>query len=79
MSTQNTTPQPNDVSAERHYTIDELSELWHLSYDVVKRLVEKEPGVLIFHSDGTLKKRKYTTIRVPDSVKTRVHRKLRAQ
>jgi len=71
------TERLDDVAFERHFTIRELSDLWHLAYETVQRLVENEPGVLIFHTDGTLKKRKYTTIRVPESVALRVHRSMR--
>jgi hypothetical protein len=31
--------------AERHYTVTQISELWNLSPDVIRRLFESEPGV----------------------------------
>jgi hypothetical protein len=67
-----------EVAFERHYTIAELAELWHLEYKKVQRMFLNEPGVLKEVSDGTLKKRRYTTIRVPESVAVNVHRKKRA-
>ena len=62
--------------AERHYTAAELSELWSLSPDVVRRLFEREPGVLVIGDQATRSKRRYTTLRVPQSVVERVHRRM---
>jgi hypothetical protein len=62
--------------AERHYTVAELSELWSLSPDVVRRLFEREPGVFVIGDQGTRSKRRYTTLRIPQSVVERVHRRL---
>lgn len=61
---------------ERHYSVGEIGEMWNLSPDVVRKLFEREPGVLVigdFHSRG---KRRYTTLRIPQSVAERVHRRL---
>lgn len=61
---------------ERHFAVGEVAELWSLSKDVVRKLFEREPGVLVigdFHSRG---KRRYTTLRIPESVAQRVHRRL---
>lgn len=61
---------------ERHYSVGEIGQLWSLSNDVVRKLFEREPGVLVigdFHSRG---KRRYTTLRIPQSVAERVHRRL---
>jgi len=63
--------------AERHYTVAEISQMWQLSPDSVRRLFEREPGVLALGSDhSTGYKRRYTTLRVPESVLARVHRRL---
>ena len=63
--------------AERHFTVAQIAEMWQLSPDSVRRLFEREPGVLAFgceHSTGY--RRRYTTLRVPESVLARVHRRL---
>ena len=49
---------------ERHFSIEELSELWKLSDDFVRRLFLKEPGVVVFHR-ARPGRRVYRTIRIP--------------
>jgi hypothetical protein len=67
---------PGDF-AERHYSVAEISQMWQLSPDSVRKLFEREPGVLAFGGDHTTgHKRRYTTLRVPESVAARVHRRL---
>lgn len=64
------------VFAERHYTIAEIAALWCLSKDAVRRLFAKELGVLVLgHAEGRAYKRRYTTLRIPESVVERVHRR----
>lgn len=63
--------------AERHFTVAQIAEMWQLSPDSVRRLFEREPGVLALGSDhSTGYRRRYTTLRVPESVLARVHRRL---
>jgi len=66
---------PQDVSVERHYTVFEIAKMWGVSHWTIRRLFEKEPGVLIFGSPETRYGGKRTTMRVPESVVIRVHRK----
>ena len=62
---------------ERHYTVGDLATRWNLSLDTIRRLFENEPGVLVLgESSGKGGKRRYTTLRVPESVAARVHRRL---
>ena len=61
---------------ERHYTVAEIADLWNLSPDVVRKLFEDEPGVLVFGNDSSRTKRGYHTLRIPTSVLERVHRRL---
>jgi hypothetical protein len=61
---------------ERHYTPDELGEIWSLSADTVRRLFEREPGVLIIEHLKAKTKRRYRTLRIPESVALRVHRRM---
>jgi hypothetical protein len=65
---------PNAV-LERHYAPDELGQLWNLSADTVRRLFEREPGVLVIER-ATGRARRYRTLRIPESVALRVHRQL---
>ena len=60
---------------EQHYAPDELAKIWGLSADFTRGLFEREPGVLIFETSKT-GKRRYRTMRIPASVALRVHRRL---
>lgn len=64
-------------SAERHYMPAEVAAIWGLSIDSVRRLFECEPGVLVMDNGRlTVSKRRYRTLRIPQSVLDRVHRRL---
>lgn len=63
--------------AERHYTVAEIAQMWSLSQDFVRRLFEREPGVLVLGEEPThCRKRRYRTLRIPASIVERVHRRL---
>ena len=68
---------PADLANERHYSVIEIAQLWALSEKTVRRIFEREPGVIHWGSEETLHKRGYRTLRVPETVLHRVHRKLR--
>ena len=60
--------------SEYHYTVAELSELWNLSRESIRKMFEKEPGVVVFYFPK-LNKRRYRTLRIPESIAKRVYRK----
>jgi hypothetical protein len=60
-----------ELDADYCYTVKELAHLWHLSDDSVTKLVEDEPGVLIFKIQNT-GRREYRNIRVPGKVALRI-------
>ena len=65
-----------DLSAfEKHYSIEEIAMVWNLSVDSVRRLFEREPGVLVVGGAQKRGKRRYRTLRIPESVVERVHRR----
>jgi hypothetical protein len=70
-------PKPQSEAFERHWSVAELAILWNLSEDAVRRLFANEPGV--FHIGNTAKgrmgRRTYTTLRMPESVVERVHKR----
>ena len=65
-----------DATFERHLSVEELAELWGMSVDFVRRLFLKEPGVVVFYRQQ-LGRRVYRTVRIPESVALRVHRRMR--
>lgn len=64
--------------ALRHYTVTEVALLWRLSDDAIRALFENEPGVIVF-GDQRPGRRRYRTIRIPEDVLERVHRKRTSQ
>jgi hypothetical protein len=61
---------------EKHFTVAEISELWQLDKKTVRRLFEHEPEVFSFGSSESRVKRRYRTLRIPESVMVKVHRKM---
>jgi len=68
---------PVDLANEKHYSVIEIAKLWALSEKTVRRIFEREPGVIRWSREETLHKRGYRTLRVPETVLLRVHRRLR--
>jgi hypothetical protein len=64
------------VPAERHYAVAEIAEMWNLSADKVRELFENEPGVLVIGERSPRHKRRYVTLRIPQTVLERVHCRL---
>lgn len=62
---------------ERHYTVDEIAASLAVSSATVRRMFRDEPGVLRLSVEPKPGRRPYLTIRVPESVLSRVL--LRAQ
>ena len=63
-----------DTAFERHYTPQQLAELWILDESTIRRLFLDEPGVLRYtHSYRRSGRREYVTLRIPESVARRVY------
>ena len=60
---------------QHHYTVAEVAKMWNLGPDAVRRLFEQEPGVLVLGGNGVRVNRRYTTLRIPQSVVERVYRR----
>ena len=60
---------------ERHYAVAEIALMWNLSTDKVRDLFQDEPGVLVIGRRNP-RKRRYVTLRIPESVVERVHSRL---
>jgi hypothetical protein len=65
-----------EIAVEPHYTPKELGKLWHVADSTIRRLFADEPGVLIWGNEETRKRRKFISMRIPQSVAARVHRRL---
>ena len=62
--------------AERHFSVAEVAGLWNLSQDSVRKIFQQEQGVLVLGGQGLGRTRRYITLRIPESVLQRVHRRL---
>jgi hypothetical protein len=60
---------------ERHYTA-QLSKLWFFSESTIRRLFIREPGVITIAHKPTKVRRGYTSLRIPERIAQRVHRRL---
>jgi hypothetical protein len=67
---------PVGAPFERHYYIREIARLWGFSNDMIRRIFENEPGVVRVGEMEKLHKRRYVSLRIPESVMRRVHRRL---
>jgi hypothetical protein len=68
-------PPENAVLPEPYFTPAEIAEHWRLSVDTVIRLFEHEPGVLVLENSRSKQRRRYRTIRIPNSVLVRVQKR----
>jgi hypothetical protein len=66
-----------DECLEKHYSPEDVSSMWSLSPRTVRRLFANEPGIIELGHPDSMKKRRYLTIRIPESVLVRVHRRLK--
>ncbi len=72
-------PLPGEPIMEKHFSPSELAEAWGVSAEKIRILFRKEPGVLRLPSGRAgADKRSYITMKIPESVAARVHRRLTA-
>lgn len=76
MSTPSQPVSAETAESEHHFTAKEIAESWNLSQDTIYRLFLNEPGVLILASERKKYRRTRRTLRIPESVKNRVYRRL---
>jgi hypothetical protein len=68
----------NLIVDEKHYAPADLAKAWGVSAETVRQIFREEPGVLKIGKPGTKTKRGYFTLRIPEEVAERVHRRLAA-
>jgi hypothetical protein len=61
---------------EKHYSVGEVAKMWGWSQNTIRRMFANEPGILEWGTEESRFKRSYTTLRIPESVIARVHRRL---
>jgi len=64
----------SSATLERHFSVAEIALIWNLGKDSVRRIFQNEPGVLVLGARSSGRKRRYGTLRIPQSVLERVHR-----
>jgi hypothetical protein len=62
---------------DRHFSVQELSELWSVSQSTILRMFQDEEGVLKLGNKSKNGHRSRIEIRIPESVAKRVHQKRR--
>ena len=68
---QTSAPSP---AFQRHFSVAEVAALWNLSEDAIRKLFKNEPGVVVFGTATRGSRRRYTTVRIPESVLQRVYK-----
>jgi hypothetical protein len=70
-------PDETPRFAVRHYSVAEVATMWNLSDEAVRGIFQHEPGVLVLGDHRPRgRKRRYTTLRIPQFVVERVHKRL---
>jgi hypothetical protein len=64
------------IAIERHFTPFELGQLWQLDSDTVRALFAGEPGVLRIDWPEAMRKWRYASLRIPESIAVRIHERL---
>jgi len=65
-------------ATEKHFSVKEIAEAWHLHGDTVRSIFANEPDVIKLGSAETVrpKKRAYAVMRIPEHVLQRVYNQL---
>jgi hypothetical protein len=66
----------NAPVAEKHFSPAELAKAWGVDSETIRNMFRSEPGVLKIGEKNPKHKRAYLTLRIPESVAVRVHRRL---
>jgi hypothetical protein len=66
----------NLVVDERHYAPADLAKAWGVDVETIRNLFREEPGVVKIGEKAPRHKRSYLTLRIPESVAVRVHKRL---
>ena len=65
-----------DSAVEPHYSVQQVVRIWRVSRRTVIRIFDGEEGVLKWGRPESRYRKRYLTMRIPESVLKRVHSKL---
>ena len=68
----------DDPVEQKHFSPAELAIAWGVSVETIRSIFRTEPGVLKLGKTGAKYRRGYVTLRIPENVAQRVHRRLSA-
>lgn len=66
----------DNLALERHFSVQEVAEMWTLRENSIRAIFKSEPGVVLIERPRGRWKRGYSTLRIPQSVLERVHRRM---
>jgi hypothetical protein len=66
----------NLIVDEKHYAPADLAKAWGVNVETIRNVFREEPGVVKIGERAPGHKRSYLTLRIPQSVAVRVHKRL---
>jgi hypothetical protein len=66
----------NLIVDEKHYSPADLAKAWGVNVETIRNVFREEPGVVKIGARVPSHKRSYLTLRIPQSVAVRVHKRL---
>jgi hypothetical protein len=66
----------NLIVDEKHYSPADLAKAWGVNVETIRNVFREEPGVVKIGAKVPSHKRSYLTLRIPQSVAVRVHKRL---
>lgn len=61
---------------ERTYSAEEIGKLWAMNAGTIQRLFKGQPGVVVVPHAAVPRKKKFSTLRIPESVVLRLYEEL---
>lgn len=66
----------NLIVDEKHYSPADLAKAWSFDVETIRNIFRDEPGVIKLGDPNPRGRRTYLTLRIPESVAVRVHKRL---
>jgi hypothetical protein len=65
--------QPAPLAFERHYSVQEIAEMWNISANTARRIFRGQPRVIEIGVDETRYGRPRKVLRIPESIVLKLH------